>query len=62
MFGFGPVSALVATIIYAMPPMVRTTFLALKGINPQIKECGLMSGCTQKQLMWRVLIPVSKPA
>jgi len=61
MFGFGPVSALVATIIYAMPPMVRTTFLALKGINPQIKECGLMSGCTQKQLMWRVLIPVSKP-
>ena len=39
MFGFGPVSALVATIIYAMPPMVRTTFLALKCINPQIKEC-----------------------
>ncbi len=61
MFGFGPVAALIATIIYSMPPMVRTTLLALKSIDPQIKECGLMSGCTNRQLMWRVLIPVSKP-
>ena len=61
MFGFGPVSALIATIIYAMPPMVRTTLLALKSVNPQIKESGLMSGCTKRQLMWQVLIPVSKP-
>ncbi len=61
MFGFGPVAALIATIIYAMPPMVRTTLLALKNIDPQIKESGLMSGCTKRQLMWRVLIPTSKP-
>ncbi len=61
MFGFGPVSALIATIIYSMPPMVRTTLLALKSIDPQIKECGLMSGCTERQLLWKVLVPVSKP-
>ena len=61
MFGFGPVSALIATIIYAMPPMVRTTILALNNIDPQLKESGLMSGCTERQLMWKVLIPVSKP-
>ena len=61
MFGFGPVSALIATIIYSMPPIVRTTLLALKSIDPQIKECGLMSGCTDRQLMWKVLVPVSKP-
>mgnify|MGYP002526181884 FL=1 len=61
MFGFGPVSALIATIIYAMPPMVRTTILALNNIDPQIKESGIMSGCTDRQLMWKVLIPVSKP-
>ena len=29
LFGFSPVSALLATIIYAMPPMVRVTLLAL---------------------------------
>jgi glycine betaine/proline transport system permease protein len=61
MFGFGPVSALIATIIYAMPPMVRTTILALNNIDPQLKESGIMSGCTDRQLMWKVLIPVSKP-
>jgi len=61
MFGFGPVAALIATIIYAMPPMVRTTLLALKNVDPQIKESGLMSGCTKRQLMWKVLIPTSKP-
>ena len=61
MFGFGPVSALIATVIYAMPPMVRTTILALNNIDPQLKESGLMSGCTERQLMWKVLIPISKP-
>ena len=30
LFGFGPVAAMVATIIYAMPPMVRVTMLALQ--------------------------------
>ena len=61
MFGFGPVAALIATVIYAMPPMVRTSLLALKNVDPQIKESGLMSGCTKRQLLWQVLIPVSKP-
>ena len=60
MFGFGPVSALIATVIYAMPPMVHTTILALKGVDPQIKDFGLISGCTNRQLMWKVLIPSSK--
>ena len=30
LFGFGPVAAMIATIIYAMPPMVRVTMLSLK--------------------------------
>ncbi len=57
MFGFGPISALVATIIYATPPMVRITTLALKGVDPEILDFGHMAGTTQRQLMWRVLVP-----
>ena len=38
MFGFGPVAALIATIIYAMPPMVRTTLLALKNVDLKLKK------------------------
>ncbi len=57
MFGFGPISALVATIIYATPPMVRITTLALKAVDSEILDFGRMAGTTQRQLMWRVLVP-----
>ncbi len=57
MFGFGPISALVATIIYATPPMVRITTLALKAVDSEIQDFGRMAGTTQRQLMWRVLVP-----
>ena len=61
LFGFGPVSALVATIIYAMPPMVRIATLSLKGVDPEIVDFGVMAGCTPRQMMWRVLVPAAGP-
>jgi len=61
LFGFGPVSALIATVIYAMPPMVRVTTLALRGVSEEIREFGIMAGCTRRQLTWRVLVPSAKP-
>ena len=45
LFGFNPVAALIATVIYAMPPMVRITLLALRGVPPEIVEFGRMAGC-----------------
>ena len=57
LFGFGPVAALVATVIYAMPPMVRVTIVALKTVPEEIKEAGKMVGCTDRQMMWKVLVP-----
>lgn len=45
LFGFSPVSAMIATIIYAMPPMVRVTLLALEHISAEIVEAGAMAGC-----------------
>jgi glycine betaine/proline transport system permease protein len=60
LFGFGPVSALVATIIYAMPPMVRVTMLALDNVAPDIVEFGRMAGCTKRQLIGRVMMPVAR--
>ncbi|TQV68342.1 ABC transporter permease subunit [Denitrobaculum tricleocarpae] len=61
LFGFGPVAALVATIIYAMPPMVRVTTLALRGVPTEIREFGAMVGCTRWQMMWKVLVPSAAP-
>ena len=60
LFGFGPVAALIATIIYAMPPMVRVTMLALDNVAPEIVEFGRMAGCTRRQLIGRVMLPVAR--
>nr|WP_083649497.1 ABC transporter permease subunit [Salaquimonas pukyongi] len=59
LFGFGPTAAIIATIIYAMPPMTRITVLALRGVAPEITDLGNMVGCTKRQMIWRVMVPSS---
>jgi len=60
LFGFSPVSAMIATIIYSMPPMVRVTLLALEQVSAEVVEAGSMAGCTRRQLMSKVLLPSAK--
>lgn len=61
LFGFGPVVGLIASAIYASPPMVRNTILALRRVPPDILESGTMSGCTPRQRFWQVEIPTALP-
>lgn len=61
MFGFGPVAAIVATVIFAAPPMVRITIVALKGVPTEILDLGRMTGCTPRQTIAKVLIPAAAP-
>ncbi len=60
LFGFSPVSAMIATIIYALPPMVRVTLLALEQISSEVVEAGAMAGCSRRQLLWKVQLPSAK--
>ena len=62
LFGFGPVAAMIATIIYAMPPMVRVTMLALKQVPDQYMDLGHIAGCTDFQLLKKILIPSAMPS
>ncbi len=62
LFGFGPVAAMMATIIYAMPPMVRVTTLALKQVPDEVRDLGNMTGCTGMQMLFKVLIPSAMPS
>lgn len=57
LFGFGPVVGLVASILFAFPPMVRNTMLGLRNVPAEIVESGMMSGATKAQLFWRVRLP-----
>lgn len=61
LFGFGPVAALLATIIYAMPPMVRVTVVALRAVPSEILDFANMAGCTSTQRMRKVMLPVALP-
>ncbi|MGE0240522.1 MAG: ABC transporter permease [Parvibaculaceae bacterium] len=60
-FGFGPVVGLIASIIYATPPMVRNTILGLERVPPELVESGRMSGCTAVQEFWWVRVPSALP-
>ncbi|MCV2866905.1 ABC transporter permease [Albidovulum sediminicola] len=59
-FGFGPVAALIATVIYAMPPMARNTTLALRRLPPSISELASMAGCSPRQRLLLVLLPAAR--
>ncbi|PTE07097.1 ABC transporter permease [Mesorhizobium helmanticense] len=61
LFGFGPVVGLIASAIYATPPMVRNTMLGLDRVPAAISEAGLMSGCTRRQQFWHVEVPTALP-
>ncbi|MEO9781351.1 MAG: ABC transporter permease subunit [Sedimentitalea sp.] len=60
LFGFGPTSAVIATLIYATPPMTRITMLALRRVPSELQDLGHMVGCTPRQMTWRVMIPSAK--
>jgi glycine betaine/proline transport system permease protein len=61
LFGFGKVPALLATFIFAMPPMARCVILGVRTVAPETVEAGLMAGCTARQLLWKVQLPAAKP-
>ncbi|CAM5764757.1 ABC transporter permease [Labrys miyagiensis] len=61
LFGNSPVSAMIATSIFATPPMVRATMVALARVPPEIGDFAVMAGCTPRQRLWRVLIPTARP-
>ncbi|WP_397544444.1 ABC transporter permease subunit [Roseovarius salis] len=60
LFGFGPVVGLIASLLYAVPPMVRNTALGLGSVGTEVIEAGTMSGATPRQLFWRVRVPTAR--
>ena len=59
-FKVGPTAGAVATIIYAIPPMILMTTLGLKKVSPEIVEAGKMAGCSKWQMLRSVYIPAAR--
>ena len=59
-FGIGVPAAVVATLIYAVPPAVRLTSLGLRQVPVVSTEVGLSFGSTRRQLLGKVQLPLSR--
>ena len=62
LFGIGQVPAAIATIIYALPPMVRLTTLGIRQVPPAAVEASTMFGASRRQTLRRVQIPLAVPS
>src|SRR6476659_3027747 len=60
--GIGPRIAIVALILYALLPIVRSTAAGLKSIDPAVIDAGMAMGMTPRQLLWLVELPLALPS
>ena len=59
-FGIGSSAAVVLTILYALPPIVRITEHAIKSVSPTTVEAARASGITSWQMIRKVQLPMSR--
>jgi glycine betaine/proline transport system permease protein len=60
-FDLGKVPGAVATVIFAMPPIVRLTNLGIRQVPKDVMEAARSFGSTSGQLLFKVQIPLAKP-
>lgn len=61
LFSIGTVSGVIATIVFALPPIVRLTSLGIRQVDKELVEAGIAFGATSWQLLVKVQIPQALP-
>jgi len=59
--GLGRAPALVATLIYALPPFARLTELGLSGVDAGLVQAARALGLGPRQTLWLVELPLARP-
>ena len=62
LFSIGTVSGILATIVFALPPIIRLTNLGIRQVHPELVEAALAFGATSKQVLFKVQIPLALPS
>ena len=60
-FGLGNVSAVIATVLYSIPPCIRLTNLGIRQVDYQVIEAGTAFGSNRMQLLTKIQIPLAIP-
>jgi len=61
LFGPGKIPALLATIVFAVPPVIRLTNLGIRHVDADVVEAYASFGATRRQLLFGVQIPLALP-
>jgi ABC-type proline/glycine betaine transport system permease subunit len=59
LFGVGNVPGIIATIIFALPPIIRLTDLGIRGVPTDVVEAAYAFGSTPLQVLWEVQLPLA---
>jgi osmoprotectant transport system permease protein len=51
--------AILALTLYALLPLIRNTYVGIKGVDPAVVEAGRGMGMTNRQLLWQVQLPLA---
>lgn len=55
-------TAIVAAVIYAVPPVIRLVDAGIRSVSPTVLEAATAAGSTSRQLLWKVQLPLSRRA
>ncbi|HML28524.1 MAG TPA: ABC transporter permease subunit, partial [Hyphomicrobium sp.] len=61
LFRVGDVTAMIATVLFAIVPAIRYTNHGIRQIPESLIEAAKVSGCTPRQMFWRVQLPLALP-
>lgn len=61
-FGMGKVPSMFATIIYAVPPVIRLTNVGIRTVDVEALEAARAFGATSRQVLFDVQLPLAKPS
>lgn len=62
LMGLGPANAVIATVVFAMPPGVRLTELGIRQVDNEMVEAGQAFGATPREVLRGIQIPLALPS
>lgn len=62
LFDVGRFTAIVAAVVFALPPVIRLVDVGIRSVPPTIVEAATSSGSSDWQLLTKVQLPVARPA
>ena len=61
-FGIGKVPGTIATVLFALAPIVRLTNLGIRQVPKEVVEAGIAFGATKRQMLFEIQLPLARPA